>query len=56
MVWRYKEVYRHHADGGASAMEYKEIERLQRVMKKHRGCDFELQLAEGRVASMAGFV
>jgi hypothetical protein len=56
MVWRYKEVYRHHADGGASTMEYKEIERLQRVMKKHRSCDYELHLAEGRVASMSGFL
>ena len=44
---RCEEVYRHHADGGASAVEYPEIERLQRVMKKHRGCEFELQIAEG---------
>ena len=56
MVFRYKQVYRHFASGGASKVEYREIERLQREKKNHRGVDFELKLVDGKVTGMADFL
>ena len=40
MVSRYKQVYRHFAPGGASKVEHRKIEHLQREKKNHRGVDF----------------
>ncbi|KAJ1446330.1 hypothetical protein M885DRAFT_577847 [Pelagophyceae sp. CCMP2097] len=51
MVWRYKMVYRAFAVGGANPVEHREIERLQCTMKKHRGCDYELRILEGKVVA-----
>jgi hypothetical protein len=56
MVWRYKMVYRAFAAGGANAIEHREIERLQCTMKKHRGCDYELKILEGKVVAKAGLL
>jgi hypothetical protein len=51
MVWRYKQAYWHFAGGTASEMEHREIERLQKTMKQHRGCDYELKIAEGKIVA-----
>lgn len=53
MIWRYKQVYRHFSKGDATPVEHSEIERLQQVMKKHRGCDYELRQCEAGVTLAA---
>lgn len=51
MIWRYKQVYRHFSTGDATPVEHEEIERLQKVMKNHRGCDYELRQCETKLMS-----
>ena len=49
-------MYRHFASGGASKIEHREINSLQREKNNHRGVDFELKLVEGKVTGMADFL